>query len=124
MRSPSGSLLLWTSTRDPIFEVVKEICSFPITISSSCLPTRSGSGHWLSSSFSIWTRTPVYQIIRPDDSKPKKKKKLIESLTNPNSNRVGKKTNRSKPYRPIKITNKTQINLKEIRRKRECQRDG
>ena len=27
-----------------------EICSSPITISSSCFPTRSGSGHWWSSS--------------------------------------------------------------------------
>lgn len=38
MRRPCGSLLLCTSTSDPILEVVKEMRSFPITISRSYRP--------------------------------------------------------------------------------------
>jgi len=40
-----------TCSREPSFVVVKEMCSLPITISSSCRPTRSGIGQLLSSSF-------------------------------------------------------------------------
>ena len=40
-----------TCSSEPSFVVVNEMCSLPITISSSCRPTRSGIGQLLSSSF-------------------------------------------------------------------------
>ena len=40
-----------TSMSDPIFAVVKDMCWSSKTISSSCLPTLSGDGQSLSSSF-------------------------------------------------------------------------
>ena len=47
---PVSYFELLTSTREPILEVVNEMCSSPMTISSSWRPTLSGCGHSASSS--------------------------------------------------------------------------
>lgn len=54
-----------TCSSEPSFVVVKEMCSCPMTISSSCRPTRSGTGQLLSSSFMICSSKSGPHINQP-----------------------------------------------------------